>query len=155
MKPGYPEMMESIQRVARVVKDEEHRYATTFQVAEKIFVDEAESATGGMIPGAAAFRLYDTFGLALDEQEDMARERGLSIDREGFSRRMEKQRARARASWRGADKAQVAPVYKNLPATEFVGRDTLEALPPPWWVFCRRLVARLNTLSGPRKPPCR
>ena len=35
MKPGYPEMMESIQRVARVVKDEEHRYATTFQVAEK------------------------------------------------------------------------------------------------------------------------
>ena len=40
---------------------------------------------------------------------------------------MEKQRARARASWRGADKAQVAPVYKNLPATEFVGRDTLEA----------------------------
>ncbi len=127
MKPGYPEMMESIQRVARVVKDEEHRYATTFQVAEKIFRDEAESATGGMIPGAAAFRLYDTFGLALDEQEDMARELKLSIDREGFAEEMEKQRARARASWRGADKAQVAPVYKNLPATEFVGRDTLEA----------------------------
>jgi alanyl-tRNA synthetase len=127
MKPGYPEMMESIQRVARVVKEEEHRYATTFQVAEKIFRDEAESATGGMLPGAAAFKLYDTFGLALDEQEDMARELKLSIDREGFAEEMEKQRARARASWRGADKVQVAPVYKNLPATEFVGRDTLEA----------------------------
>ncbi len=38
MKPGYPEMLESIQRVARVVKDEEHRYATTFQVAEKVFL---------------------------------------------------------------------------------------------------------------------
>ncbi|MGA2598405.1 MAG: alanine--tRNA ligase [Bryobacteraceae bacterium] len=85
MKPGYPEMMESIQRVARVVKEEEHRYATTFQVAEKIFRDEAESATGGMLPGAAAFKLYDTFGLALDEQEDMARELKLSIDREGFA----------------------------------------------------------------------
>jgi alanyl-tRNA synthetase len=127
MKPGYPELMESIQRVARVVKDEEHRYATTFQVAEKIFHDEAKAATGGAIPGAAAFKLYDTYGLALDEQEDMARELKLTIDREGFTTEMEKQRTRARASWRGADKAQISPVYKNLPATEFIGRDTLEA----------------------------
>ena len=43
MKPGYPEMMESIQRVARVVKDEEHRYATTFQVAEKVFARRSRS----------------------------------------------------------------------------------------------------------------
>ena len=40
MRPGYPELMESVQRVARVVKDEEHRYATTFLVAEKVFNDE-------------------------------------------------------------------------------------------------------------------
>ncbi len=73
MKPGYPEMIESIQRVARVVKDEEHRYATTFQVAEKVFLDEAKSAAGGVLPGPASFKLYDTFGLALDEQEEMAR----------------------------------------------------------------------------------
>ena len=80
-------MMESVQRVARVVKDEEHRYATTFQVAEKVFHDEAKAAAGGVLPGAAAFKLYDTYGLALDEQEEMAREFGLSIDREGFRRR--------------------------------------------------------------------
>lgn len=127
MKPGYPEMLESIQRVARVVKDEEHRYATTFQVAEKVFLDEAKSAAGGVLPGAAAFKLYDTFGLAMDEQEEMARERGLTVDHEGFQAEMEKQRARARASWRGADKAQIAPVYKDLPATEFIGRETLES----------------------------
>ena len=127
MKPGYPEMLESIQRVARVVKDEEHRYATTFQVAEKVFLDEAKSAAGGFLPGTASFKLYDTFGLALDEQEEMARERGLTIDKEGFQAEMEKQRSRARASWRGADKAQIAPVYKDLPATEFVGRETLES----------------------------
>jgi alanyl-tRNA synthetase len=125
MKPGYPEMLESIQRVARVVKDEEHRYATTFQVAEKVFIDEAKSAAGGVLPGAGAFKLYDTFGLALDEQEEMARERGLSIDHEGFNAEMEKQRTRARASWRGADKAQIAPVYKDLRPTEFIGRETL------------------------------
>jgi alanyl-tRNA synthetase len=127
MKPGYPEMLESIQRVARVVKDEEHRYATTFQVAEKVFIDEAKSAAGGVLPGAASFKLYDTFGLALDEQEEMARERGLTIDQVGFQAEMEKQRTRARASWRGADKTQIAPVYKDLPPSEFIGRETLES----------------------------
>jgi alanyl-tRNA synthetase len=127
MKPGYPEMMDSIERVGRVVRDEEQRYATTFEVAEKFFRDEMKTAAERVIPGPVAFRLYDTFGLALDEQEDMAREQGFSIDRDGFAEEMEKQRARARASWRGGDKAQVAEVYKSLPPTEFVGRETLEA----------------------------
>jgi len=126
MKPGYPEMMDSIPRVGRVVRDEEQRYATTFEVAEKFFRDEMKTASDRVIPGPVAFRLYDTFGLALDEQEDMAREQGFSIDRDGFTEEMEKQRARARASWRGGDKAQVAEVYKSLPPTEFIGRETLE-----------------------------
>jgi len=124
MRDAYPEMMESVSRVARVVKDEEHRYATTFQVAEKFFHDEAKA---GAITGAASFKLYDTYGLALEEQEDMARELGISINAEGFAAEMEKQRTRARASWKGADKAQVNPVYQALPKTEFVGRETLEA----------------------------
>jgi len=103
MRDAYPEMMESVSRVARVVKDEEHRYATTFQVAEKFFQDEAKGgALTGTISGAASFKLYDTYGLALEEQEDMARELGISIDAEGFAVEMEKQRARARASWKGA-----------------------------------------------------
>jgi alanyl-tRNA synthetase len=127
MRDAYPEMMESIQRVARVVKEEEHRYATTFQVAEKFFQDEAKVAVAGVLPGATAFKLYDTYGLALDEQEEMAREAGLTIDREGFQEEMEKQRTRARASWKGADKAQVNPIYQALPRTEFVGRETLES----------------------------
>src|ERR1700722_6070881 len=127
MSDAYPEMLESIPRVARVVKDEEHRYATTFQVAEKVFHDEAKTAVGGVLPGASAFKLYDTYGLALDEQEEMAREFDLAIDREGFSAEMEKQRTRARASWKGAEKAQVNPIYQALPRTEFIGRETLES----------------------------
>ncbi|HTC32761.1 MAG TPA: alanine--tRNA ligase-related protein, partial [Bryobacteraceae bacterium] len=74
-----------------------------------------------------SFKLYDTFGLALDEQEEMARERGLTIDTEGFQAEMEKQRTRARASWKGADKTQIPAVYKDLPPTDFVGRETLES----------------------------
>jgi alanyl-tRNA synthetase len=129
MKPAYPELMESVQRVARVVKDEEHRYATTFQVAERIFHDEAKSAQGGL-PGSVAFKLYDTYGLPLEEQQEMAREYGLSIDEQGFHSEMERQRERARASWKGAERAAVAPVYQELLAggrTKFLGYDTLEA----------------------------
>lgn len=128
MKPAYPELMESTARVARVVKEEEHRYATTFQVAERVFHDEAKSAAGGVLPGAAAFKLYDTYGMALDEQEDMARELGLQIDKQGFEEAMEKQRERARASWKGAEKAQIAPVYQELHArlkTQFTGYEQM------------------------------
>jgi alanyl-tRNA synthetase len=129
MKPAYPEMLESADRVARVVKEEEHRYANTFQVAERVFHDEAKSAQGGVLSGAASFKLYDTFGLALDEQEEMAREFGLHIDRAGFDAEMERQRERARASWKGADKAQVPPVYHELLGegrTRFLGYDGTE-----------------------------
>jgi alanyl-tRNA synthetase len=127
MRPAYPELEETITRVARIVREEENRYATTFQVAERFFHDEAKSAVGNVLSGTAAFKLYDTYGLALDEQEEMAREFGLIIDRETFAAEMEKQRARARSSWKGADKAQVADVYKELPTVEFIGRESLES----------------------------
>jgi len=132
MQPAYPEMMESVQRVARVVKDEEHRYATTFLQAEKQFNDAIQSLAGQTIPGAVAFKLYDTFGLALDEQEDMAREHAppLAIDHEGFNREMQQQRERARASWKGAEKGAVVPAYQKLlerGRTRFLGYTDLES----------------------------
>jgi alanyl-tRNA synthetase len=132
MRPAYPELMESVQRVARVVKDEEHRYATTFLVAEKVFNEEIRTLQpGASVPGGVSFKLYDTYGLALDEQEDMAREHGLAIDREGFDREMAQQRERARASWKGADRAAIAPVYHELLAegrTRFVGYEHLRSI---------------------------
>ena len=131
MKDAYPEMVESIQRVARVVKDEEHRYATTFLVAEKVFNQEIKSlGAGASIPGAVSFKLYDTYGLALDEQEEMARERGLAIDRASFESEMETQRERARASWKGAEKGAVVPAYQKLleqGRTKFLGYSELDA----------------------------
>jgi alanyl-tRNA synthetase len=128
MRDAYPEMMESVQRVARVVKDEEHRYATTFLVAERVFNQEIKSVQGQAIPGATSFKLYDTYGLALDEQEEMAREHGMALDREGFDREMEQQRERARASWKGAEKGVVVPAYQKLVEqgrTRFLGYSEL------------------------------
>jgi alanyl-tRNA synthetase len=132
MRPAYPELMESVARVSRVVKEEEHRYATTFLLAEKVFQDEAKSVVDGVLPGPVAFRLYDTFGLALDEQQEMARERGLAIDLEGFEREMRGQRERARASWKGADKGARAPVWQELAEkngrTKFLGYVQFDAV---------------------------
>ena len=131
MRPGYPEMMESVQRVARVVKDEEHRYATTFLVAEKVFNDEIARISNGTVPGSVSFKLYDTYGLALDEQEDIARERGVHIDRGGFEAEMRLQRERARASWKGGEKGNIAPAYQRLlekGRTRFLGYDQFDAV---------------------------
>ncbi len=130
MRPAYPELMESVQRVARVVKDEEHRYATTFLEAEKVFNDEIKKLDSHTIPGAVSFKLYDTYGLALDEQEEMAREKGLAIDHEAFNQAMEQQRERARASWKGAEKGAVVPAYQELlqqGRTKFLGYSELQA----------------------------
>jgi alanyl-tRNA synthetase/REP element-mobilizing transposase RayT len=75
-------------------------------------------------PGAAAFELYDTYGFPLDLTELMARERGLTVDKEGFEKLMEEQRARARA----AQKKTVISVTETVNVhTKFVGYDTLEA----------------------------
>ena len=130
MKPGYPELQDSVERVQRVVREEELRYQRTFATAEREFESAIEQVTGGKIPGTAAFKLYDTFGLSLDEQQEMARERDLSIDLEGFEAEMQRQRERARASWKGADAAKVSPVYREIfeqHPTKFLGYETTEA----------------------------
>jgi alanyl-tRNA synthetase len=131
MRPAYPELMESVQRVARVVKDEEHRYASTFLLAEKVFTDEISKLSNGTVPGGVSFKLYDTYGLALDEQEDIAREHGVGIDRDGFESEMRQQRERARASWKGGEKGSIAPAYQQLlekGRTHFLGYDQLDAV---------------------------
>ena len=66
------------------------------------------------IPGKEVFRLYDTFGLRPDFVEDVAKNYGLTVDREGYEAEMHKQRERARASWKGAEKKSAAPVYQQF-----------------------------------------
>ena len=129
MKPGYPELLDSVQRIARIVKEEESRYQTNFALAKRMFESSVEKLDENVIPGKVAFKLYDTFGLSTDEQEELARESNLTIDAEGFSAEMEQQRARARASWKGGDGA-VAPIYRTLlerGRTEFEGYTALES----------------------------
>ncbi len=66
------------------------------------------------LKGEDAFKLYDTFGLPLDFIEEVATAQGIPIDQKGFAEAMERQRERARASWKGAEKKIASPVYQAL-----------------------------------------
>jgi alanyl-tRNA synthetase len=72
-------------------------------------------------PGEKAFKLYDTFGARLDFIAGMARDQRILFDEAGFIRSLAEQRARARASWKGAAKRTANPVYQQLPNSEFEG----------------------------------
>lgn len=126
MKAGYPGLQESKERVARIVREEEFRYQRNFVIAEREFEGVLSNVEDGSIPGTDAFRLYDTFGLSLDEQQEMARERGFVIDLQGFDETMEQQRTRAQASWKGMARpgGGMLPVLTKLREkgnTEFIG----------------------------------
>jgi alanyl-tRNA synthetase len=75
--------------------------------------------------GKDAFNLYETFGLPLDFIEDAVRDAGLAFDVEGFESAKEEEQQRARASWKGGSQKSAAPVYRDLPKTEFEGYGAL------------------------------
>jgi alanyl-tRNA synthetase len=75
--------------------------------------------------GRDAFRLYETFGLPLDFMVDAARDAEVDFDMAGFEAAKEEEQARARASWKGGSQKSAAPVYRELPKTEFEGYSAL------------------------------
>ncbi|MHB8654643.1 MAG: alanine--tRNA ligase [Terriglobia bacterium] len=82
------------------------------------------SGGAGVVAGAELFKLHDTFGLRPDFVEDIVKNYGLTIDRAGYEAEMQKQRERARASWKGAEKKVAQPIYQQLGEkfkTEFDG----------------------------------
>jgi alanyl-tRNA synthetase len=79
------------------------------------------------LSGATVFKLYDTFGLPLDFLQDLARDRGILFDQAGFDAAMAEQRARARASWKGAAKQTANPAYQQLPKSNFEGYRQTES----------------------------
>jgi alanyl-tRNA synthetase len=74
-----------------------------------------------LIPGADAFKLYDTYGLPSDFIQDAVRDAGLRFDQEGFNKAMAEQRNLARASWKGSAKQTANPAYQQLPKSLFEG----------------------------------
>jgi len=77
------------------------------------------------LSGDAAFHIYETYGLPLDYMVDVATDAGLAFDHKGFEAAKEEEQQRARASWKGGSQKSAAPVYRELPKTEFEGYQAL------------------------------
>jgi alanyl-tRNA synthetase len=133
MKDAYPELVDSAERVSKIVYTEETRFAHTLDVGlgelEKLIADsKSKNAQSPLLEGPSAFKLYDTFGLPRDFIEDAARDQAITFDSEGFDRAMAEQRERARASWKGgAGKATASPAYRELNKTVFEGYRQTES----------------------------
>jgi alanyl-tRNA synthetase len=98
MGEAYPELGTQRAHIERVLEQEELRFAETLAQGMALLDGAIGKLSGGQIPGETVFRLYDTFGFPVDLTNDIARERGLTIDEAGFEAAMDEQRARARAA---------------------------------------------------------
>ena len=98
MGEAFPELRAASGRVERVLRLEEERFAETLELGMRILEQAIGSLAGRIIPGETLFKLYDTYGFPTDLTADIARERGLMVDLEGFEREMAQQKERARAA---------------------------------------------------------
>ncbi len=122
MGQAYPELVDAKVRIEAVLKQEEERFAETLENGMQL-LEAALCQESRLLDGEALFRLYDTFGFPLDLTADIARERGIEIDRAGFEQAMERQRERARATSKFT--MQDGMTY-NGPSTAFHGYESLQ-----------------------------
>ena len=98
MGEAYPELPRARTMVERVLQQEEARFAETLDQGMQILEQAIADLKGDTLPGETVFRLYDTYGFPVDLTADIARERKLRLDMEGFEREMAAQRERARSA---------------------------------------------------------
>jgi alanyl-tRNA synthetase len=120
MKSGYPELAEHRDDIHRILAAEEERFGQTLARGMRLFEEVAQK--GGDISGDDAFRLHDTYGFPLELTQELARERGLGVNDEEFTRLMEQQRERSRAA------GSTAEFQVEGPRTEFVGYEKTDVL---------------------------
>jgi len=132
MKEAYPELIHTREYVARVIKTEEERFAAMVTVGLQRLeqtIHQLVNSGKDVIPGIEIFKLYDTYGFPLDFTKEIADEKSMRLDMDGFEAELEKQRERARQSWRG-DETAVSPVYEKFVGkggTPFLGYDAIRS----------------------------
>ncbi len=126
MGAAYPELVRAQSLIEDVLAREETRFRQTLHNGLKL-LDETTAGlgAGSKLPGETAFRLYDTFGFPYDLTEDALRARNITVDREGFDAAMARQKAAARATWKGSGDAAASEIWFDIAeregASEFTG----------------------------------
>ncbi len=129
----YPELFDNHAFIRDVTEREEVRFRQTLGRGSLLLDEAIEGLEAGeTLGGATTFLLHDTYGFPFEVTEEIARERGVELDREGFEAELEQQRSRAREDFaaRSADSGDLSvylEVLESFGETEFVGRDRNEA----------------------------
>jgi alanyl-tRNA synthetase len=129
MGEAYPELQRARSLIEETLRLEETRFRKTLERGLSILDEKSVSLKhGDMFDGETAFTLYDTYGFPLDLTQDALRARGIGVDLASFTDAMERQKAKARASWSGSGEAATEsiwfPLREKLGATEFLGYET-------------------------------
>ncbi|NEV76501.1 alanine--tRNA ligase [Rhodopseudomonas sp. BR0C11] len=129
MGQAYPELVRAEAMIEETMRLEETRFRKTLDRGLAILDEKSAGLKkGDMFDGETAFTLYDTYGFPLDLTQDALRNRGINVDIASFTDAMDRQRAKARASWAGSGEAATEAVWfslrEKLGATEFLGYDT-------------------------------
>ena len=129
MGTAYPELVRAEALAVETLLLEENQFRRTLDRGLHLLTEETDRLGDRQpLPGAVAFRLYDTYGFPLDLTQDALREQGREVDLTGFEAAMEEQRARARAAWAGSGEAATERVWfelkQSVGASEFLGYST-------------------------------
>lgn len=144
MGDSYPELVENREKIKKTLKREEEVFKSTISLGlEKFELSIKDFEKTGVIQGEFLFKLYDTYGFPLDLARDIAAEKKLKIDNEGFEMAMAKQRELAKASW----KAKEEPSELDFPSSsllksEFIGYNSLSAESSTLLIIKNREIAK-------------
>ncbi len=125
MGDAYPELLKQQDAIIKALASEEEQFARTLDKGMDILEQALASLEGNQIPGDVVFRLYDTFGFPVDLTNDIARERGLELDIEGYESAMQAQRKRSQES--GSFQVDYNNVINVEGETEFLGYAEVES----------------------------
>ena len=123
MGEAYPELAKRQQQVEKALLAEEEQFAKTLDNGMQILEEALAELNGEEIPGDLVFKLYDTYGFPTDLTNDIARERGLSLDMAGYDKAMAAQRSRSQEG--GSFKVDYSAVLTLDGSTEFTGYDSV------------------------------
>jgi alanyl-tRNA synthetase len=124
MSDAYPVLREKEEFITTTILDEELKFFETLEKGIQILEDAISSIDDKTIPGNVIFKLHDTFGFPFDLTADIARERDLLVDLDGFNDCMAKQKQASKAASSFTSKL---PAASGVNETEFIGYDFLEA----------------------------
>ena len=132
MGQAYPELSVAQAVIEETLLAEETRFKTTLDRGLKLLDDElAVLPDGAELPGETAFKLYDTYGFPLDLTQDALREKGRTVETNGFDAAMSEQKTKARAAWAGSGEVADEAIWFDLAdthgVTDFLGYDTEKA----------------------------